>query len=719
MKIYLLSIGLISILGQVVLLRELNVSFYGVELIYLLAVGVWLLWTAVGAVIGRRNGFPASGRIAGLFVIFAVAIPLAVVFIRSSRLILGSVPGAYLIFLHQLVVLVIALLPAGVLSGLLFQWAAREYVKERGTLAVAYAIESAGGLVGGLFGSLFIMLGLRNLSIAFICALVSALTPAITLTDFRKSPLFRITVAVAGVLLLLLWQASVLDHRMTQWNHPNLLDSADSPYGRITVTRSFHQISVFENDALSFETEGTDAESFCHLAALQHPNPQTVLILGGGLEGLVGDIAKYASERIDYVELNPVMLKQVTPYLPDGIRKPLEAQNVHITVADPRQYLKTSGTYDLILVGMPEPTSGQANRFYTKEFFEQCSAKLNPAGILAFRLRAAENLWTKALVRRNMSIYKALGVVFPEVLFLPGTMNIVTASHSPLSRSPAVLSQRLQNRNILTRLVSPNYIVYLFTNDRFFTIRDLFTREKILPNTDIRPVCYQYAFIIWLSKFYPRISLLDLSSVADRGLFKPPLVFIWIGLILLFALSRYQTAIRRTALVFVAGFVGMVMETVLILYYQVKHGVLYQDIGLLLMSFMVGLAAGAMAIDREIARTADRPVHLWWYGFVLLAGFSLLCALTGILVSMSLSVELIQISCLMAATGFLVAGVFAYASLCNIEDQNRVISPLYAADLIGGCLGSLLAGLILIPLWGMDAAAWGMLLLSAISILLV
>ena len=57
MTISLLAIGLISILGQVVLLRELNVSFYGVELIYLLALGIWLFWTAVGAVIGRRNSF--------------------------------------------------------------------------------------------------------------------------------------------------------------------------------------------------------------------------------------------------------------------------------------------------------------------------------------------------------------------------------------------------------------------------------------------------------------------------------------------------------------------------------------------------------------------------------------------------------------------------------------------------------------------------------------
>ena len=74
---------------------------------------------------------------------------------------------------------------------------------------------------------------------------------------------------------------------MTSWNHPHLLETLDSPYGRVTLTRASGQLSAFANDALAYETEGTAAEEFAHLAAVQHPNPGTVLILGGGTEGLV------------------------------------------------------------------------------------------------------------------------------------------------------------------------------------------------------------------------------------------------------------------------------------------------------------------------------------------------------------------------------------------------------------------------------------------------
>ena len=55
MILWLFAIGVISMLGQVVLLRELNVAFYGSELIYILGLGLWLLWTAVGAAAGRRS----------------------------------------------------------------------------------------------------------------------------------------------------------------------------------------------------------------------------------------------------------------------------------------------------------------------------------------------------------------------------------------------------------------------------------------------------------------------------------------------------------------------------------------------------------------------------------------------------------------------------------------------------------------------------------------
>jgi hypothetical protein len=81
------------------------------------------------------------------------------------------------------------------------------------------------------------------------------------------------------------------------------------------------------------------------------------------------------------------------------------------------------------------------------------------------------------------------------------------------------------------------------------------------------------------------------------------------------------------------------------------------------MSFMAGLALGAMIINRQMVRQVNHQKLSRWHGISLIIGFCFLCAFTGMRLTMSVSSGLVEISCLLAATGFLVAGIFAYASL--------------------------------------------------------
>jgi len=275
----------------------------------------------------------------------------------------------------------------------------------------------------------------------------------------------------------------------------------------LAITALNEQVSLFENDALLYETESTAAEEFVHLSVLQHPDPQRVLILGGGIEGIVRELNCYTLKKIDYVEVNRLLVDLAREYLPGEINRSLDAENVRIIFEDPRKFLKTCDNYDLILVGMPDPASAQANRFYTGEFFEQCTGRLNPEGILAFRLRSAENLWSPQMTRRNTSIYRALHSVFRDIVVLPGAVNIFIASQEPLIREPDLLVERFSERNIPARMVSAGYIRYLYTNDRFFQISDIFAAGTAPPNSDVLPICYQYTISIWLSKFFPGLAL--------------------------------------------------------------------------------------------------------------------------------------------------------------------------------------------------------------------
>lgn len=716
----LLTIGFISILGQVLILRELNVAFYGVELIYILAIGFWLLWTATGALIGRRDYTPTTAVVSYLFFAFALLLPLDIVFIRHVRILFGGIPGSYLPFGWQLVAMATALCPVGLLLGLLFQWAAKLFVGTQRTLAIAYAIESGGGLLGGLVSTALLVAGIQNVAAIILCslaALVAGLVPVRKIRSFAGS-----LASVVGVALIVaLQQSGRLDDWMTRATHPDLLDTRDSPYGRITITRQADQFAVFENDALAFETQSTIAEELVHLAAIQCTHLQDVLILGGGMEGLLLEVLKHSPNKVDYVELNPSLLALTRRYLPDGHRAALESSAVTVHTTDPRLFVRDSAGYDLILIGMPQPVSGESNRFYTREFFQACANILRPAGVLAFRLQSSENIWTRFVTYRNASIHRALKDVFGDIVILPGTSNLVFAANCNLQRDPVMLAETFIKQRVPTRLVSLKYIRYLYTNDRFFDIAAQLAASPVAANTDTHPVCYRYSSMIWLSKFIPSMTnwdlgFFDLSPRQRIGWYSVLLacvcgLFLWI---------RRLDTLRRASLVAVAGFSGMVIETVLILHYQVTTGVLFQNIGILLMVFMGGLTAGSWLVQRAAqSQTSEHRTIGRKTGYSLMLGFAALGLLFAASLNLRISGSLAGVSVLMFAAGFLVSGVLAYTSLSGVNRQVKVVSPLYAADLLGGCAGSLLGSLLLIPFLGMVEAALLTALLALAGMLLV
>lgn len=704
MAVQLFTLGFLSLLSQVVILRELSVASYGIELIYLLAMGFWLFGTGAGSALARRRGVSSAAPLYFLLILFAVMLPLEMVFVRAMRLLFGAVTGSYLSFPSQLGGIALAVLPCGILLGLFFPWAASLYMQKSRSLASAYAVECAGAAAGGLASTLFLRIGLQNLAIALMCALFSATTVVFLIgrashnaLPFRKV-LLSSSVALSLLLLFALVLSSRLDEQMTGWNHPFLLYSWDTPYGRVSVTRHEGQVSVYENDALSFETEGTSAEEFVHPALLEHAAPRTVLLLGGGLEGAVREAMKHSPERIDYIELNGRLLTGVAPLLPDSGM--IAANSVHLRVADPRRELERLRRFDVILVAMPDPASASANRYYTREFFMLVRSHLNDHGVLAFRLRSAENYWTAPLALRNASIVGALKDVFPDVVVLPGASNVVIAGKDHLIRDPETLETRFAERRLRTRLVTPPYLRYLLTNDRFSEIATRLSAESAPQNVDARPVSFSYATTVWLSKFMPRLFTARFTLARVFAEHQVVLLIAIAAIIAIVSKLFCQDPSRRAILLAgIAGFCGMLVETALILRYQVKTGVLYQNIGLLLTLFMLGLTLGAWGADRKARRAVLRRRS----GPVFIMVFVLTAGMVAWMIRADLGASLLPTGILLAICGISVAAVFTYASALAGWNQSRSASRLYGADLIGGGIGTLLGTLVWIPLAGLAA----------------
>ncbi len=717
----LFLVGLLAILCQIVLLRELNVACYGVELVYGLALAVWLLAGGAGAAWRSRWRVASGWRVAWLLVLVALALPIDIAFVRASRLLLGGVPGAFLPIGRQLLVLAVSLGPPSFVLGLAFRRAAEAATLHGRALASCYALESAGAVVGAAAATLALVSGVQTFALAILAA--GILAAAVLFVSLRK-PVAGSTCVLAMLLAAPL--AHDLDLWMTRWAHPAAVETRDSPYARITATVSGTQTAVFADDVLTFESESAQQEELADVAALLHPAPRRMLLLGGSVERLAAELGRHHPDRLDSVEMDRVFFELADRHLRLGSTPIFD---------DPRSFLRRETTYDLVVVALPEPTSGQANRFYTVEFFAECRRRLDPSGILAFRLALPENVVTPLLALRTASIVAAVRSAFPHVELLQGGSALVFASGAPFPAAPDILIDRWQARALETRLVTPSYLRYLYENDRHAALVRLGS-AAVAPNSDARPACYPFAAINWLAKFYPELLRVD-PAILATGLIRSsdgrpggdglrigpaalldPRLIGGVLLVVVVLLARRRPALRTTALAGFAGFAGMVLETVVLLAYQARTGALYERLGVLLTAFMAGLAVGAWLVAR-ITSSTRRAAIVGRLTAALLAALAASGVATAALIWSESPMGLAQTGLVLLVGGAAVGGVFACAAVASGDERGSTIGRLYGADLAGGAAGSLLASLVLVPFAGLVPTTWIVVGLGLVALLLV
>jgi spermidine synthase len=688
----------------VVLLRELNVAADGSELVLLLGLGTWLLGSGLGAALGRRRtqASPLLTRLA--LSGYALLLPGSAAALRGMPRWLGALPGGALQPGQLAVMLVVGLLPCALLAGALFRLAARAWMGDSRSLAQAYGLESLGAVLGGTVSTGLVSMGLANLvagSVAALVALVAAAWPG----PGTRRWLWGVTLPCSIALALLLAGSGPLDRALTRLEHPQTTSSHDSPYGRVTVTQHHGQRVVFINGVLQWESQGMADEALAHLAALQVADPRSVLLLGGGELGLLAPLHQHAPERVDLVEPDPVLVELAARRileLRDGEREAQaffhEAVKAHID--DPRAFLDTPARYDLILLSQPEPSTVAGSRTWTEEFFALCADHLSPGGVLAFALPGDENLQTPTLIWRSRGIHNALRSSFDDVLVLPGTSTIWLASRSPLEREPSALVRRMVARDVASRLVSAGYLSYLFENDRSVELAALLEAGGVPANSDDRPAAVTASLLLWLGRFDPSLALMDPVPALATLQRAAPAVVAGFGLLALAlaALARRWVGSRRLALAALAGLLGTLLEAVLLLRFQVQHGVLYGQLGLLLGAFMAGLALGALLLDPLLRRFAVHGDPPRWLGWATAAGAAGVC-LAVVIAPTGLS-GLAGTSTMILASGAATALLFGLASRTGEADAARLAGVLYGADLMGGCAGVLLASLA-IPLLGL------------------
>ena len=737
----LAAIGFSSTIGQLLLLRELVAVFYGNELVFGLILAAWLAWVAVGAwglprLFPPRKPAEASGgwAMATGLVAVAILLPAEVALVRASRSLLDVTPGALVAFGPMMGIIVLSLAPLCLLLGWQFTLGARLLAREGSSLGVAYTAESLGAVAGG---ALFSFALIRWLDPFQITLLVGVLDLAVALLLARRYAALRSTqlllaLGVAALAILSLPLGHWLHWTALGWQYSNLRFAQDSIYGRLAVTGSGDQRVFFENGLLFFETQDAAAVEAAHLPLLAHPQPRRVLLIGGGVSGTLAEILRHPSvEAVHYVELDPLVVAAARSQLPTDQAAALDDPRLTLAHADGRLYVRelrravaglATEPFDVVILDLPEPATGQLNRFYTQEFFAEIRTILAPGGLFALSLPWQENYPGPALQRLAASVYRTLTAEFPELALLPGEQLTLLASEAPLPTDPAVLSARLVERGIPTRWVVPSYLDYLLSTGRVVQAQHwLDTATDVRLNRDLEPICYFYDLAVWLSRFSGRLSRL----AASASLLRLAWLAVPLGLVVLllrgiraFAPSPGRQHWTIPAVIALTGLAGTILEVAVLSAFQVVHGYVYGQVGAIVTAFMAGLALGSALANRWhwLSDSQRRLIAAWdprrspqltllWIqggialvalGFPLLVrlapptwAFLLLTLLSGGLTGLAFPVA---VACLSTAQEPAPSRVEA--------ETGRTAGRLYGADLVGGCLGAVMASVFLVPILG-------------------
>ena len=196
-------------------------------------------------------------------------------------------------------------------------------------------------------------------------------------------------------------------------------------------------------------------EMLTHIPMCAHPNPEKVLVIGGGDGGILREIAKHdCVKEIDICEIDEVVINVSKEYLP-SMACGFDDPRVNLFLGDGSIFIKDKQqNYDVIIVDSSDPI-GPGEALFQSPFYEGMKTALKPDGIIAtqgesffLHQETVKNLLTVCKNLFNNAKYAYMLVpTYPG-----GNIGICAASdtldpQTPLRKLPEKIQNSLQYYN--------------------------------------------------------------------------------------------------------------------------------------------------------------------------------------------------------------------------------------------------------------------------------
>ncbi|MGB9628798.1 MAG: fused MFS/spermidine synthase, partial [Thermodesulfobacteriota bacterium] len=737
----------------ITLMREFLISFLGNELTLGVILANWMALEAMGAFIIGKSAERTKKRLKiyiSLQMVFSLAFPIAIYFTRTFKSLLFTTPGEGLGFAPIFYISFLILLPVAVSHGALFTYGSKLYsrylTEEAPSIGKVYVLETLGSMIGGLSITFLLIRFFNSFEIALLIALLNTLISSALLLE-RENPLFgpHPVLGYLSVFLSLLFVFMLLGPYAekihwfsirSQWKDIEVLHYENSVYGNVTVTKRGEQLTFFTDGIPSINTPVPDIafiETFVHFPMLIHENPESVLILSGGAGGMIREILKYPKVRIDYVELDPLLLQLTKKYPTQLTESELSDTRVDIHYADARFFMnRTTNQFDIIFIGLASPQDLRMNRLFSSEFFSLAKKRMGKKGMMVLTLPGSLTYISPEMRDLNGCILDTLKRNYHYIRIIPGETNLYLASDSESIDNVTAekLAKRLKERGIQTSLFIKTYIDYRLHERWLKWFNQSMELRTIHINSDFRPIGVFFTLSHWNALFSPYLSgIFKWFSGLNLSIGAMGIALLTLLLSVLFLKWPYTSNLSPPFAILTTGFSAMIFDLAIIFTFQAIYGYLYHQIGLLVAVFMLGVAIGSHGMNCSIEKIR-KPSQI----FLLLEGgiilFSILLPFAFTTPSPYVGKKVIS---LLLYGVFFITSFLAGASIgfqfplavriyLTLPTRGPSISQtagvLYGADLLGGFFGGLFGGVILLPILGLKDTCLFIAILKTSSFLL-
>jgi spermidine synthase len=172
--------------------------------------------------------------------------------------------------------------------------------------------------------------------------------------------------------------------------------------GRMLVLDGVFQTSIFD--------EYIYHEMIAHVPLFAHPNPQNVLVIGGGDGGAVREVLKHDSVKsVEMVEIDGMVVEVSKKFLPEiSVALNEGHPKLNLKIGDGIQHMKEAeNKYDVIIVDCSDPI-GPGEGLFTPAFYKDVYKALKPDGL--FVQQTESPFYHQELIKR---LHKDIAALFP------------------------------------------------------------------------------------------------------------------------------------------------------------------------------------------------------------------------------------------------------------------------------------------------------------------